>query len=79
MTPSRGGIVLRNDILIYFHSVVVDENTSRAMSLFSFEVTPSNTADNDRRLHFPFLGYYWPLGSRNAIILIVADKVFSPW
>ncbi len=38
----------------------------------------SNTADNDRRLSFPFIGYYCPLESRNAIILHRNEQVFFP-
>ncbi len=65
----------------FFFCIVIDKNTSRAMSLGSVISTVfiwSNTADNDCRLCFPFIGYYCPLESRNAIILHHSGQVFFP-
>ncbi len=58
----------------------MDKNTSRTMSLGSVTSTVfawSNTANNDHRLSFPFIGYYCPLESRNAIILHRSGQFFS--
>ncbi len=72
-------IVLQNGILIFFYSIAVDKNTSRAMSLGFMTSTVfvwSNTANNYHRLCFPFIGYYCPLESRNAKILHRSGQVF---
>ncbi len=64
-----------------FYYLVVDKNTWRAMSLGSVTSTVfvwNNTADNDRRLCFPFIGYCCSLESRNTVILrFLVEKVFS--
>ncbi len=62
-------VVSRNSILIFFYSIMVDKNTLRAMSLGSMTSTVfvwSNTADNDCRFSFSFIGHYCQLASRNA-------------
>ncbi len=59
--------------------IVVDKNTLRAMSLGSVTSTVfvwSNTADIDRRLCFPFFGYYCQLESRNVVILDRSRQFF---
>ncbi len=74
--------VSQNGIQIFFYSIVVDKNTLRTMSRGSMTSTVfvwSNTPDNDRRLCYPFTGYYCPPESRNAIILHLSGQVFFPW